>query len=369
MDITTASRQWASRPADERFTSLDALLAHAQSRRKRSIARTHANRRIQVRPVTDDETRKSLAVTVNGLVTLPTHWAFNQLAGLVGAPAGYLRQLPADIVADALNYGLADRPVQEVGTLGIADAVHDYGMVELAAATGPNYGRVWNDDVVSSIMKQFGNGVDGQFTVPGEFGQAVNVDKNNTTLYAGDRDMFVFLADEKNRIPVPNRRGGMHGDLARGFFVWNSEVGSATLGVATFLFDYVCCNRIIWGAEEYAEIRLRHTAGAPDRWLEEITPALETYAHSKTKSITDAIAAAQGSRFDDVEELDKFLANRFTRGQVSGIKLAFDSDEGRPMETLWDVTTGATAYARGIKNQDNRVAIERAAGKVMELAQ
>ena len=71
--------------------------------------------------------------------------------------------------------------------------------------------------------------------------------QDNTTLFASDRDMFVFLADEDNRIENPNRRAGRFGSFARGFFVWNSEVGKTTLGAGFFLFDYVCCNRIVWG--------------------------------------------------------------------------------------------------------------------------
>ena len=61
--------------------------------------------------------------------------------------------------------------------------------------------------------------------MPGEFGERVTVKKENTTLYASDRDMFVFLADEENRIEIPGRRAGRSGSFARGFFVWNSEVG------------------------------------------------------------------------------------------------------------------------------------------------
>jgi hypothetical protein len=44
--------------------------------------------------------------------------------------------------------------------------------------------------------------------VPGEFGQRVTVTQDNTTLFASDRDMFVFLADEENRIELPSRRAG-----------------------------------------------------------------------------------------------------------------------------------------------------------------
>lgn len=365
--IMSASKQWATRPPDERFTNLNDLYEHVQQRHDRSVARVVPNRHMQVRPVEEDETRRSLAVTVNGQASVPTHWAFNNLAGLVGAPAGYLRNLPADIVADCLNYGYANRPVEEVGTMLVTDP--QGGVPELACATGPNYGRIWNDDVVAKVMERFGNGIDGQFTVPGEFGKPVNVTNENTTLYAGDRDMFVFLADERNRIEVPNRRGNMTGSLARGFLVWNSEVGAQTLGVATFLFDYVCCNRMIWGVEEHAEIRVRHTSGAPLRWLEEIAPALEAYAEASSLSITQAVENARRSRFENPDKLDEFLKSRFTKGQTAAIKLSFFNDEGeRPMENLWDVAVGATAYARSLGNQDNRVAVERAAGKILELA-
>ncbi len=43
-------------------------------------------------------------------------------------------------------------------------------------------------------------------------------------------------------------------------------------------------------------------------------------------------------------------------------------EENRPIESLWDVTTAATAYARGIRYQDDRVELEREAGKIMALA-
>jgi hypothetical protein len=191
------------------------------------------------------------------------------------------------------------------------------------------------------------------------------VTKENTTLFAGDRDMFVFLADEEHRIDVPNRRDGKPGSMARGVFFWNSEVGSATLGVASFLFDYVCCNRIVWGASDVSEIRIRHTASAPDRFIEEIAPALDTYAHSSTASVTKAIADARAHRLDDVGE---FLAKRFGQRVVATIAATHELEEGRPIETRWDAVTAITAYARAIDNQDRRVEIEREAGKLLTTA-
>jgi hypothetical protein len=361
--LMQASRQWATRPDDERFTCLDSLLAHTRHQREISKGMALPSRKLRAEPLLDDESRRSLVVCgPDGAPAVPTHWAFGQLASRVGAPAGYLRQLPADIAADALNYGIFARPVEDIGAL-----IRSNGGIELAAVTGPNYGRIWNADVVAALRSRFGDGRTGQFTVPGEFGKAVEVTKANTTLYAGERDMFVFLADEQNRIEVPNRRNGQPGSLARGFFVWNSEVGSKTLGIATFLFDYVCCNRMVWGAEGYEEITVRHTVSAPERFVEEVAPAIEAYANKSTATITAAIDAARAARLEP-DKVDEFLRKRFTKAQATGIRMAHMAEEDRPIETLWDAAVGATAYAKGIKWQDERVEVERAAGRIMRSA-
>lgn len=361
--LMEASNNWMRRPHDERFTSLTEMLTASEKRREQSVARVVSNRKIEARPVEGDA--HALAVVVNGVPSLPSHWAFGQIASLVGAPASYLRTLPPPMTADCLNYGLfKQRQVQEVGTLTIHD---ESATPELAAATGPNYGRIWNDDVIRALIHRFGNGVDGDFTVPGEFGKAVTITKDNTTLFRSDRDMFVFLADEKNRIEIPNRRDGRSGTLARGFFVWNSEVGSATLGIKTFLFDYVCCNRIVWGARDVAEFSIRHTSGAPDRFIEEIGPAIELYAQASTHSIVDAVTKAQEARIGDTDAVDEFLRKRFSRGQADAIKLAHLAEENRPIETIFDAVTGATAYAKNFNNQDSRVAFEQLAGSMLNL--
>lgn len=357
--LTQASQQWASRPDDERFTSIHEMLEY--SRRQRDLSRqgTQMNRLIRAAPVEDMP--NAIALTgIHGEAVMPTHWAFGQMCSLVGAPAGYLRQLPSDLAADCLNTSMLQRKSDNVGWLVRTDET----MPMAAALTGPGYGRIWNEEVLEAIERRFGDGRTGQFTVPGEFGRRTPITKENTTLFASDRDMFVFLADEVNRIEVPGRRDGQSGELARGFFIQNSEVGSASLKIATFLFDYVCSNRIVWGAEGFKEVAIRHSAGAPIRWLDEIVPALENYAQKSTASITQAIANARAVRFDE-DDAVKVLEQRFTKNQAKAIRLAHIAEEDRPIESAWDVVTGATAYARNIKHQDERVALERIAGKVL----
>jgi len=362
-----ASRQWMSRPADERFTSLLDMQAFKRDLRDRSTTRVTSSRQLQVVP--GDETRALFIDGVDGeILAEPTHWSFGQLCSLASpgnSPASYFREtrMPAPMIADCLNYNMRlNRGPEDIGLLATS---RDDG-VELRSVNGPNYGRIYDADVVDALVDRFGDGINGQWRVPREFGVRVTVDKGNTTLYASDRDMFVFLADEENCIEIPGRRAGQSGSFARGFFVGNSEVGKSSLFAGFFLFDYVCCNRIIWGADQYTEVRIRHTKGAPDRWLEEVTPVLREYSQASAKPVVQAIEDARNKRIE--ADLDQFLANRFGKGAAPAIRACHEQEEGRPIETLWDVTTAATAFARSRLNTDKRLEIERAAGELLKLA-
>lgn len=386
--IATASAEWSKRPADERFTSLFAMRAKADHAHHTSRSVIVSNRRFDLVPghwgaasslssepgapvFHASESANGLAVVSDkGHAYRPSHWAFGQLAALAGAPASYLRKLPSAMAADCLNYGLKHlREPEDIGLL-----LQRNGDATVRAATGPNYGRIWDANILRALTETYGDGVNGRFRVPGEFGRAVPVTADNTTLYAGDRDMFVFLCDEVNRIEMPNRRNGEAGALARGFFMWNSEVGSRTFGIATFLFDYVCRNRIVWGAENHQSITIRHTASAPDKWLEQLQPALRSYADASTEGVLDIVKAAQAARIAKVESGDvteavaSFLAKRFSRSQAAAIQEAHMLEEGRPIETLWDASVGVTALAKGITWQAERVELETKGGELLALA-
>jgi|SRR5579872_221463 len=368
MELMQANRQWASRPSDERFTSLYDLAAFVRYERQNSRRRVMPNRGLTVVPSVTDA--QDIAITgPNGHPAQFTHWAFTQLAGLAGVPAGYIREseMPGGLAADCLNWGLHHhRKVEDVSVL-LRRRENTDGSTStfLGAVNGPNYGPVWNADIAEALVNHYGDGRSGKFRVPGEFGKAVAVTKDNTTLYASDRDMWVFLADEENRIDVPNRRAGSTGSLARGFYVGNSEVGAQTLTLGMFLFDYVCCNRIIWGAQDFREIKVRHTASAPHRWLEEVEPILRAYAEAPAAPVAETIRLAQQAKIKG--DVEKFLSSRFGTGMAASIQASHMVDEGRPIETLFDAVTGATAFARQLVHVDARVKLERQAGDLLRL--
>ncbi len=111
-------------------------------------------------------------------LTDATHWSFGQLASLVGAPAGYLRGLPAPIAGINLQYGLTHHRAEMVKTYTSED-----GRTELRAVTGPDYGRIHDHELVEAVMRIAGNGTgDTRWKVPG-LGHVASV-------------LFVFCAGE-----------------------------------------------------------------------------------------------------------------------------------------------------------------------------
>lgn len=101
--LMKASHQWATRPADERFVDLNDMHAHFTQRRSESREVVVPAKALRVTP--DESDHQGLVVIgPQGTGYAPTHWSFNQLAGIANvkgiAPNGY-RNLPAPIAADA----------------------------------------------------------------------------------------------------------------------------------------------------------------------------------------------------------------------------------------------------------------------------
>ncbi len=104
--IGRVSSEWFSRPDDERYLSLDALMVSVKGRAERSRTRTVESAAVRVEASRDNAERLDLMLPGSDVPVAPTHWSFGQLAALVGAPAAHLRQLPAALAGINLQYGL-----------------------------------------------------------------------------------------------------------------------------------------------------------------------------------------------------------------------------------------------------------------------
>jgi len=371
--IGRVSSEWFSRPDDERFLSLSSLHAAVKARAERATARTVETRDVKVEASRDDAERLALLVPGRNEPAMPTHWSFGQLCSLVGAPSGYLRQLPAPLAAINMQHGLLSHRAELMKTLETDD-----GRVELRAVTGPDYGRIWDHELVAAVMKIAGTGTgDTRWKVPGLLDWStmthnpfVEVTKDTTTLYASDRDVFLFLVDDAHPIEAGRLPNGDPDLFFRGFYAWNSEVGSKTLGIASFYLRAVCMNRNIWGAEGFEEISIRHSKFAANCFAHEAAPALEIFATSSPVPFMAGIKAARDrlvARTD--EDRQSFLRKRgFSKGDTDRIIATVLDEEGHPPASIFDFVQGITAVARDKPHQDTRLELEGKAAKLLAAA-
>lgn len=374
------SMQWMSRPADQRFTSLDDLHEYKRKFWEGSFQSRSATTDFEFL-TPEIKGREDMHKLTVGVKTkdggdrqivrevAPTHWAFGQLAGLAKAPAAFLRELPSPLVSDVLGWRMRHaREVEEVKLYG--------GSQELYAATGPDYGRIPDFEVVEAVRQVAGSGRgEKRWKIPGVLDWATSkydpeapVTNESTTLYASDRDVFMFLVDDRNPIEVGKLPSGDPDLMFRGFYIQNSEMGSRSLKLAAFYLRGVCMNRNLWGVEGFEDITIRHTRLAPDRWLQQAMPALNSYASGSSSKLIAGVQAAKAAKVaKDEEDALAFLAARsFSRTRAKAILELGEKEEGRAPRTAWDMAQAITAHARSIPNTDDRLSQELEARKVLD---
>tara|TARA_A100000172_G_scaffold80947_2_gene72046 strand:+ start:7103 stop:8293 length:1191 start_codon:yes stop_codon:yes gene_type:complete len=378
---SAVSSQWYNRPDDQKFLSLDSMLNFKKVDASRMTSRTVDTHKVKIIGDYDEANPSRGNIFVEYTDdnnqehnNLPTNWSFGQLSQLAGAPAGYLKDLPAPIAADCIQWGLKYNRGKEL--------IKVYGNQaqggELRAATGPDYGRIFDWEILEPI-KNLVDASDGRWKVPGMMtgsrdGMAVYdpeipVTNDTTTLFASDRDVFVFLVDDRNPIEVGKLANGEPDLMFRGFYAWNSETGSKTAGIAAMYLRGVCMNRNLWGVENFHEIKIRHTKFAPDRFAMEARPALQSFANGSTFSFVEGVQAAKAAKIasDDEERLE-FLSKRAgLSGRMAKAAAARHlKEEGRPVENIWDAAQAITAIARDVPHQDARIEVEKKAGALLD---
>lgn len=392
-NLTEAHAQWANRPDDERFSTLGELTAATKA--FRDASRTSL-------PVVRDlratyEAGEVAIIGREGKHAALTHYAFGQLASRVGAPAGYLRQLPAPIAAECLNAGLRSLEQDEKASM----LFHVNGTLTARAVLTESYDRVWNHEVCDRILNPMvGSGWRVPAARPARPGQrgtrkatAADVLLNNRNsggatiavgdeiapagLYASDRDMFAFLVDEGD--PVASGQDALN----RGVFVRNSEVGDCSLRFKFFVYDAVCGNHIVWGASDVFDLAVRHVKAAHQQRGRTLANAASLWqvasrrlpdAGTLEEGIKKARIATLGASKDEVlDVLAKYAKarnlNRLTRVALDA---SYDLAERSPRygspRTVWGMVNGLTEYSQLSTHTDVRTDLDTQAGRLLEMA-
>ncbi len=383
-NLMTASNEWANRPDDERFWTLQECLDAAALDYKNSLQGT--SRAGDLRVVADSGNLLLEGKTSRASLT---NWSFGQLASRAGAPAGYLAELPATLAAQNLNHGLSKHNGEEVKIL-CRRLDEPTAPMTARAITSGIYSRLYDAFFLKgflNLQERYGWRVpparphkEGGKTriateadvLKGGMG-ALSINVGDTIgpagIYRGDRDMFVFMIDDNHVIE--------HGEdrLARGFFFWNSEVGARSFGATTFLYRSVCGNHIVWGAKTTSEIRFRHVGDRTQNRAHRILEVeVKRYLESGTQTEVQRIAAAKLFSFghDKDEVLDFLGARKSISIPRKTLEAAFETTKRHPEDgdprTAWGMAQGLTRLSQESRNQDSRDGLDRQAGKVLEFA-
>jgi hypothetical protein len=356
--LTSAFNQWANRPADQRYNSLDALhaavLAHRQDAGKASVNLRQCD---VLGTIGGGAMSEPVLVGPQGQAARFTHWSFGQLCRMIEAPAAYLRKLAPSLAAENIRAGIAALPATTETSQFLFGSKSDK-LMTLRALTSDKYTRIWNSDVTSRLIRLREQNPEWQ-EAPAAF-------DGSRGMYASDADMFAFMVNSDRRIFESLPGGG----LSRGFFVSNSEVGAQSFVVTTFLYEYVCGNHRVWGAKNVREIRIRHVGNADERAFRGLTIELKKYADKTAgddeRVISEARRYILGSTKEEV--LDKVFglsgAPRKLLAAAYDVAVREEEKYGDP-HSVWGFNGGLTQVARDLPNASDRVELEAASADIM----
>lgn len=397
-NLTQASSQWQTRPADERFWTLEELekvtLEHRAKSRKRPVRLST----LEVEPFSwGGETPNGLSLKGrNGTDAFLTHHAFTDLCRYAQAPASYLRTLPTELVAKNLNTGLRrisdepreDEALDRVLLARVAPNVSTRKFIEVQAIASKKYARIWNSDVASELIKVRDKG----WKVPpgrasfntclrsrpateedllkgggGFLSVKVGDMIAPSGIYASDHDLFVFMVNEDCTIEI----GGV--PYSRGFFVMNAEVPGMAFQLVTFLYNHVCGNHIVWDAKRVQSKRVIHIGTKASIDAQSHLAWLKTYQDQSPSIEMDCVGQALDRKLGHTkDEVVKLLSTR-NIGSQSQIELAYALADEHPEDghkganTQWGMVQGLTRLSQENSYTDERVKLDRSAGKLLSM--
>jgi hypothetical protein len=398
LNLYSANQQWATRPVDERFWTVEDALEQCKAYADSASEVVMPAGKLALTYGKDGNV--SLRLNSEKSAQL-THYSFGQLCRRAGAPADYLRKLSAPVAVAALKEGLngsTDEPVAGDDEKQFKILIHQNGRTIARAMTSEKYSRVWNWQVFEKLVKVQENGWrtpparpagDSPFARPATKADVLNDRQGGGGLsvkvgdmiapagvYASDHDMFAFMVNEDRRLD-----DGSAGGLSRGFFVSNSEVGAGSLKVTYFLYRHVCGNHIVWGAENVVDLNVRHVGEAWGRFEGEIQPRLTDFADRAARDdesqIKKAMKFSLGKTADEVLDTIFGLLPR-RNGLPSGMNKRIITQaiaDGEQLETidgspytLWGFTNALTRMSQATPYTDDRVFLDRFAGQLVTLA-
>lgn len=377
-DLMDAHRQWARRPKDHWCMDVEAMLAKCRDDHERSQEGSPMDPKVLRVESTGDGL--VLRNTASGGSAGFTHLGFSQIANKLGAPAAYLRTLPPDVVADALNAGLKARgdgldrnelvPLWTRKRASEIAAGTPSAMLRCVSTT--KYARVWNLGLARKLedymARNPGWGAAEAFrTAQGQAARAWGEKTALPLAFVGEGEFFAFVVNYERPVEI----GGT--TLVPGFFLKNSETVTGSIEGVFFFFDFACSNMIVWGAKNVRTVKIRHVGDAERRALfetGELQGELRAQAHASVGDRVESIRRAQRTLVADTK--DDVIATLREKFDVTkrDAEAAYTVAETTPRygdpRSVWGVVQGLTEVSQREEHASERIAKDRQAGKILD---
>jgi len=357
--LDTASHQLMSRPDDEIFPDIDSLIAHLEWRE--AITESAPFQKIEV---VSHTTGVPVALLLDDTEYHPTHYSWTSVCQLAGAPPKYINTLSPELASRCLNYGIARRADKMGQESNVALTSGD----TVRAFYSDKYSRLPDVEVAKCVRDTaypLGYRPAGEFA--GKRGGLAPVKPEATGLYASDRDIFLFLANEEGGFEID-------GDtFYHSLIVTNSEGGVRRVSFISALYRYICGNYLIWDAKDILQVSGVHRGDTPYKVLDmmgKVLAGYDQYRRQMAEVDRARIIAARTTAFADTPELAAERLHKEYRlpKKQSEVVLKYAADDrGYPQDPLsvFGIAQGMTLASQTNPYMDSRFDLDVLAGRVL----
>lgn len=354
MDITT--RDYSIRPKDANHVTLTDMIAHADAEMRASKEAKYPLG--DLRAVADGDSVK--IASARGVARF-THWSFGQLARMagLGSAVSLLREMPAQLAADTLNWGMHREPATPAVLLVRAPNGTPEPVVR--SVTSKTYGRLFDAPLWSAV-------------------QAL-CERNGWVLdwaRRSDRDSIVTISNKRNivRDPSvqniindPNRDAGEI--MYRSLTIGNSETGAGSVWFDGGLFRARCKNLCIWSAVIESRYRRRHVGSHVLRDVVEqlarfATEYLEQSPERDEAIIRQLIEKEIATTKDGVIALLREFGATIEQANAAYASCEMFEPATLSPRSYWGIAQGLTRNSQNTEYTDERIALDRIGAQVLQ---
>jgi hypothetical protein len=354
-----AQSQYYARPADERFATVDDLIAHAQHEKDLSKERNYNWRDLRWTYTSDTNQGGKDGLYLqspNGTATL-THWSFGQAATMLQSPARYLREgLTPELAAQCLNHRITQQPSGTAPVL-LVRKPNGAPHATIRAVTSETYTRVWDATLYDEYRRRFA----GTLATPPSW------DDKPAGVYRSDRDSFVLGVNGGSIVRDMSVTKG-NDEMYRGVMIRNSEVGACAIWLISFLFRAVCGNHLLMGVDDVRQFCRRHVG---KNALRETMQELNTLAYkwvnrsaAQDESMIKSLLSLELAHTKDAV-IDELRKVGYTQQDATAAYERCEGTESASPRSYWGIVQGTTRVSQDTPYQDDRLELDQLAAKVL----